>query len=209
MHKAMKKTLLLFALIMFVGLIARAQTCGPYIDMFGQGIADQEGSASMSIPDFGDYDMMVVEAIYKAPDAPEAVIFRTATQEVSVEPEEIPISGEQTAGWYTSLFRVQLDPAPEVELDFGENIDEFFSLVVSLFREDGGIYTLPFGELTHVWKNQEDPHEVLIEVARHEEIVVGMVGRHAPQVGRLQAEGLSKGHAASGGMPSPSAAQPR
>jgi len=155
---------------MFVVASLQSQTCGDYIFLEGKGIADNVDKAVIVVPDIGNITMLVAEAVYKAPDEPESVTFRTDYQEVTVSPEAIPINGDQTEGWYTSVFRATLDPAPRVELDFGSNIDEFFSFVLYIFVEDGSTYTIPAGELTHVWKNEEDPFVMDIPIPYSEEM---------------------------------------
>ena len=153
------KRYLLLGIIFLAGLTVYSQECENYIELIGIGIADSIDGASIDVPDYDQVDFIVAEAIYKAPAVPSAVRFWTDIEDVTSPygvANEIPISGEQTTGWYTSVFREELKPAPVVHLDFLANIDAFYSLALYLHKKDGSVYSMHAGELYHVYHNGPD-----------------------------------------------------
>ena len=121
------KRYLLCSIIFLAAFNLYSQECGSYIELLGKGIAGLS-KASISIPDYENVDYVIAEAIYKSSTEPAEVDFSTGNESILAGPVDVPISGTQHQGVYTSVYRARFDkPAEQVDLDILNNITAFYS----------------------------------------------------------------------------------
>jgi hypothetical protein len=160
------KRLVLILTVSLAGMYGFSQECGHYIDLLGKGIFEQS-MASIEISDADQVDFIVAEAIYKSYDPavkPSQVKFSFDEEEILADPETVPINGFQNEGVITSVFRATFEgSAAKVDLDILENVPQFYSLALYVFRRDGTIVSTMNGKLYHVYKNEDAAEEVADE----------------------------------------------
>lgn len=152
----MKNFTLMIGLIL-AGYISHAQDCGSYIELLGTGITGQS-EYSIQVDDPGSIDSITAEVIYKSTTAPGNIKLWSASEEFTVKPADIPISGWQGEGVITSVFRAIFhQPAEMINLDILNNPEEFYSIALYIHRNSGPVVSYMEGSLYHVYQNEDFP----------------------------------------------------